>query len=355
MEACEAMEQGIRKLDKTIDVIKCPMADGGEGTLDVLEQHLVLERVYCQVSNPLMRSIEAYYLSDNEVAYIEMAQASGLQCLQPSEYDPLKTSSYGTGELIEHAIESGVGEIYLLIGGSATNDGGIGMAAALGFDFLDKNGQRVTPNGQGLSLIERVVPPQYPDLLKGIHFTVLTDVQNLLCGRQGAAHVYAKQKGADEAMINQLDDGLVHLSRLLKNGFEQLSGAGAAGGLGYGAMTFLAAELRSGVDFIMETIDFENKLKSVDLVITGEGKLDLQTLEGKVVFAVCQRAKYIDIKVAVICGDVESPEYIKQALGAFGVYSLLTPEVSTKFAMTNASELIERNVTVLLKEFISED
>lgn len=301
-EVCNAIQLGLKNFDQSVEVVKLPLADGGEGTLDLLETVLDLKREHVAVNDPLSRTITTYYLRNDSTAFIEMAKASGLQLLANKERNPLHTSTFGTGQLIAHALDQGVDEIFLLIGGSATNDGGVGMAHALGFEFLTEDGGNRLINGAGLSQLTRIVEENRHGRLKEVKFTVLSDVKNPLLGTNGASHVYGRQKGADESAIVVLEEGLMNLARLLNNGVKNIPGAGAAGGLGYGAMSFLNAKIESGIETIMKMVDFERHIMGVDLIITGEGKLDGQTNEGKVVMGVVDMAGRYNIPVGIICG-----------------------------------------------------
>ncbi|GAB5526007.1 MAG: glycerate kinase [Roseivirga sp.] len=350
VEVCEAVSLGIHDYDKGVQIFTHPLADGGEGTLDLLEGALNLKRVPIQVRDPLCRKINSYYLSNGTSAFIEMALASGLQLLQLDERNPLKTSTYGTGELIRDAIKKGAKHIYLMIGGSATNDGGAGMAEALGFEFRAGEDKIKQMNGRHLAEIDGVID-NTDGLLKGVSFTVLTDVQNVLLGAEGASFVYARQKGADDGMVVALDQGLSNLENVLGNGLGNVPGAGAAGGLGYGAMSFLGAELKSGIETVMEITDFEKKLAGVDLIISGEGKMDLQTVEGKVIAGVSGIAREYSIPFSVICGVAEAIEKVQANIQAFGIYPLVNEQTSTEEAMADSFKLVRARAYQLMKGF----
>lgn len=321
IEVCNAIRKGLFRFDSSIETTMLPLADGGEGTLDVLESVLETERITLTVNDPLYRPIATYYLKSKELAFIEMASASGLQLLTPSERNPLKTNTFGTGEMIAHALDSGVNHVYLLIGGSATNDGGIGMARALGYHFETSENAHFTATGEHLEMIEGVSENEIHKRIKDVKFTVLSDVGNKLLGKEGASYMYGGQKGADDSTINLLDKGLANLSGVLSNGFEKVDGSGAAGGLGYGAMSFLHAEIKSGIATIMEIVGFDKYLEQVDLLISGEGKVDAQTAKGKVVSGVFASAKTKNIPIGIICGIADSglkdvePEYVYEVTG----------------------------------------
>ncbi|OEK05899.1 glycerate kinase family protein [Roseivirga misakiensis] len=348
-EVCNAIEKGIKRYSKDIDVVKLPLADGGEGTLDLLEQHMSLERINLVVNDPLFRPISTYYLKDQTRAFIEMSKASGLQLLKDHERNPLNTSSFGTGELIAHALGQNVTEIYLLIGGSATNDGGAGMAEALGFQFITKDGMASKVAGGSLNRLTQVDPSKADQRIENVKFTVLSDVQNVLTGSNGASYVYGAQKGANEIAIEKLDAGLANLASILENGHELHPGAGAAGGLGYGAMSFLKAELVSGIEAIMDVVDFFEYAKDADLIITGEGKMDNQTSEGKVVSGVIQFGKNNNIPIGILCGVFESDN----ALGSSEMILQISDLAQNiDDAMTNASQYLETLAFQMISDFV---
>ena len=348
IEVCNAIESGIKSIDGSIEVVKLPLADGGEGTLDLLEAVLDLKRQFVTVNDPLHRRISVYYLKNHDTAYIEMSKASGLQLLKSEERNPLLTSTFGTGELIAHALGQGVKEIHLLIGGSATNDGGIGMANALGYDFLTKDGEKVTANGAGLSFLNTVDSSKIHEGLNKVKFTVLSDVQNPLTGSNGASYVYGGQKGANEADIIMLDKGLAHLAKMLNNGMESKPGAGAAGGLGYGAMSFLNAKIESGIDGIMRMLAFENHLKGADLIITGEGKMDDQTASGKVISGVSGIASSKNIPIGIICGIQER---YTSSVDSNMVYQLMDLAKNLDDSMLNAKRYTEQLAFQMITDF----
>jgi glycerate kinase len=331
LEACEALERGVRRALPSATVRLFPLADGGEGTAEVLAWHLKGELVEVTVSDPLFKPIVAHYFSFGKTAFIEMAQASGLERLSQDERNPLKTSTFGTGELIKHAIAQGMEEVYLAIGGSATNDGGMGMAAALGWQFLDGNGKALTPIGENLKNVVSVLPPnpevsgQVPQsAIRNPHSAIcipklLCDVTNPLYGPNGAAYVFANQKGADQDAVVQLDDGLRHFAAVVAEqlgiDFSQLPGAGAAGGLGFGAMAFLGARVQGGADAILQLTGFEEAMSGADLLFTGEGCLDSQTGQGKLLAAICRKAKACSVPVVAICGAVDADDAAIAAMG----------------------------------------
>jgi len=322
LEFCNAVHKGLLKVIPKTEVVFLPMADGGDGTIEVVNYYLLGERIQLQVKNPLFQNTLATYLyaSDSKIAFIEMTEASGLKLLNPSELDCKNATTFGTGQLILDAINRGAKEIILGIGGSATNDCGIGMAAALGYRFLDKRDVDVFPIGTSLSQIVTIDDSQVNKELKNVKFKIACDVTNPLYGKNGAAYIYAKQKGATEKDIEFLDKGLEDFSKVLDAKFkiqsQDVIGAGAAGGMGIASKVFLKGELISGIRLIKDLAQFDNKIKNANWIITGEGKLDEQTLSGKTIQGIIDSAKQNGIKVAAFCGMLDLNE---EQLKAFGI------------------------------------
>ncbi len=306
IEFCNIVENVLNEYHPNIDIIKLPLADGGDGTVEVINYYLQGETNAINVSNPLFKQVSASYLYSNsqKTAYIEMAEASGLKLLNTDKLNPLKTSTYGTGELILDAIKTGAEHIILGIGGSATNDCGIGMAKALGYRFWDSNGHELYGTGEDLNKLAHIDTSKSIPELKCIKFEVACDVDNPLYGINGAAQVYAPQKGADAKMVNILDSGLQNFNTIAKNQFkidlQNIPGSGAAGGLGAGCILFLNAELKSGIELIMNIAHYSNQVQNADWIITGEGKLDNQTLSGKVISGIIH--SLTNQKLAIFCG-----------------------------------------------------
>ncbi|TGV02870.1 glycerate kinase [Flavivirga rizhaonensis] len=309
-EFCNAVEEGVKNILPNAKIVKLPLADGGDGTIEILEYHLQGKRVKVIVNDPLFRPIEASYLYMDtvETAFIEMAEASGMALLKAEDRNCFYTTSLGTGDMILDAINKGAKTIILGIGGSATNDCGIGMAMALGYKFEDENGIELSPIGKNLSQIKSINATHVIPELKSVTFKVACDVTNPLFGEYGAAYVYGPQKGASKKEIKFLDEGLQHISKLFLEVFnlevQHIKGAGAAGGMGAGTMVFLNATLQSGIDLVKDLIDFDEKIKNTDWIITGEGKLDSQTLSGKTIQGVITSAEKHNISVAALCGSV---------------------------------------------------
>jgi glycerate kinase len=346
-QVCEALEIGIKKRRPKSVIQLMPLADGGEGTLEVIKTIHGGEWIKKKVNNPLFRPIEANYLwlADQKIAYIEMSRASGIELLKIKERNPYLTSTFGTGELILDAIEKGAIEIILTIGGSATNDAGIGMAAALGFKFLNKEKEELKAVGESLALIHSIIPSQLIHKIQGVKFKVITDVQNPLAGKEGAAYVFAKQKGANAEMIKYLDKGLINMQKLIgqteKGVIGEMKGAGAAGGLGAGAIYFLQAEIAMGAEWLLTKIHFDRAVKKADYVITGEGKIDGQTWGGKLISQVIARCDKQFKQAILVCGVFEDPEKLPIFFDSKEVYSVLSKAKNPKDSMANAAIYLE--------------
>ncbi|HRJ30206.1 MAG TPA: glycerate kinase [Cyclobacteriaceae bacterium] len=327
-QVCDAIETGLNKSGKEFRIRKFPLADGGDGTLEIFlyHQHGVLIEV--EVHDPLMRKIKAVYALSKEgkTAFIEMAKSSGLMLLKQEEYNPLKSSSYGTGELIRHALSNGVEQIIIGIGGSATNDAALGAAEALGFQFFDSAGNRVTPGGESLAKIVCIDRSNVHPRLQHVSVTAICDVTNPFYGEHGAAFVYAPQKGASPADVIRLDYGLQQMAEVFKECFgidvQAIPGAGAGGGFAGGAYALFNARLKSGVETILDLSNFTDALIWADVVITGEGKFDQQSVQGKVVDGVVRQATKSGKKVYVVCGQNEITEVEWKSLGIEHVDSL---------------------------------
>lgn len=305
---CEIMEKEIKNFFPDLEIIKIPVADGGEGTVDSLVQAADGNKVYVKVKGPYFETIDSFYgiLADGETAVIEMAAAAGLP-LAESRKNPSATTTYGVGELIMHAASNGCKKLIIGLGGSCTNDGGAGMAAALGVKFLDNEGNEFIPVGGTLSRIWKIDTSEMLDL-SDLKITAMCDVDNPLCGENGAAKIFGPQKGADHEMAELLDRNLKHFADVIKSQLNKdildMPGAGAAGGLGAGAAVFLNAELKRGIDVVLDTVQFNTLLDRADMVFTGEGKIDGQSLRGKVVHGVAARAKKYGVPVIAVVGDI---------------------------------------------------
>lgn len=303
-EVCDIIGTAFADTVKTAEITKLPAADGGEGLCACLQKIIGGETVKTEVCGVFGEKMTAEYLMLNDkTAVIEMAVCAGLP-LAGEDKNPEKATTYGVGELIIHAVNNGAKKILLGLGGSATNDCGLGMASALGFKFIDKNGEAFIPTGETMCKVNRIIRPENP-----IHIpvTAACDVENPLCGENGAAYVFAPQKGADTDMVKRLDNGLRHVSEIIKRDMNVFvsdkKGSGAAGGMGAGALAFLGAELKKGIDILLDVADFDMKAANSDLIITGEGRLDFQSINGKVISGVAQRAAKYGKTVIAICGS----------------------------------------------------
>jgi len=350
-EVCYHIEKGILKKIPDAQILKIPVADGGEGTIDALLDSLNGKLKNVDVHNPIGNKIQGYYgLIDDSTAIIEMAVASGLPLLTDLERNPLQTNTYGTGELIMDALNSGCNKIIICIGGSATNDGGAGMLKALGVKFYNQLGLMNDINGGNLNEILSFSLNDFDKRIEKIKIIVACDVINPLLGINGASEVFAPQKGADKNQVKILENNLTHFADIVeehfKKEFRNLPGSGAAGGLGFSLLSFLNAELKNGIDIVLNTIDFEQKISSFQpsLIITGEGKMDYQTAFGKAPLGVAILAKKFNIPVIAFCGSLgKNYEHLFEN-GFDGIFSIMKNGVSLKDSMENAGKFLENAV-----------
>lgn len=351
-EVAMAATRGIKAVYPNCEVVAVNVADGGEGTVDAIVEALHGEIIATTVSDPLGRPIQARYGIAGATAIIEMAAASGLPLLRPEERNPWLTSTHGTGEIIMDAIRRGCRQFLVGIGGSAANDAGTGMLQAMGFRFYDANDKEITHCcGGTMQDIVRIDNSDVPDSVRQSTFTIACDVDTPFCGPEGAAPVFAPQKGADTAMVQQLDAGMASLAKVIEDKYRinivPIAGAGAAGGMGGAFRAFLHATLKRGIDMVLDAIDFNTIIQNADLVITGEGKIDFQTAKGKTAAGVLNRAKQQGIPVVAIGGSVEMCDSVQQ-MGFAGVYPILGEKVPLEvamqpdFAATNVENTIRR-------------
>ena len=356
MEVCLALEEGILKSNPSIVVKKCPLSDGGEGSLEVIKAALEVDPINCTVTDPIGRPINTFFLYNkhNKTAYIELAKASGLELLEKSEQDCTITSTTGTGELINHALDLQPNKIILFIGGSATNDGGMGIGMALGTKFINEQHEQINPVGGNLNDIVHIDLSSLDKRVHNIKFIVATDVTNLLYGVNGAAYIYAPQKGASKKQVALLDNGLKNIASIFNNllniDHSNTEGAGAAGGVGFGMCALFNAQITSGIGLIMKELGFENSVNDCDLVITGEGKMDAQTIKGKVVSGVANICKKNNKALIVACGvnSLESQQ-IKN-LGINHVLSIHDFTQDNNDAMINAHEYLKNGIKTLINK-----
>ena len=325
MEAGMAIKDGILAAKPDAEVIVKPLADGGEGTTDALIEGMNGERIDLTVTGPMHTPVDAYYgyLKDTNTAVMEMASAAGITLVPDSEKNPLLATSYGVGEMINDAIQRGCRNFIIGIGGSVTNDGGIGMLKALGVRFLDENGKDAGEGGQALAKVARIDVSGMNPLLKECHIQVACDVNNPLCGENGSTYVYGPQKGVTEDMKKTLDEAMAHFARVtsetLENDYMNTPGAGAAGGLGYAFLAYTGAALTPGIELILDAVGLEEELSGADVVVTGEGRLDFQTAMGKAPVGVARLAKKYNAMVIAFAGSVtkEATACNKEGIDAF--------------------------------------
>lgn len=344
MEVCSCIERGILKVFKNADIKKIPVADGGEGTVDSILYAAGRNIKKVNVKNPEGKIIEAKYgVINKEKAVIEMAEASGITLVDDNNRNPLKYSTYGTGELIKDAVNNNIKEILIGIGGSATNDCGIGMANALGYKFLDENNNELEPIAENMIKVASIDDSNVDKRIFDIKINVACDVRNPLYGENGATAIYGKQKGVTEDSFDILDNGLKNIARIVKEKFNKeidyIEGSGAAGGLGGGLVAFCNANLKSGIDAVLDIIDFEDKIKDASLIITGEGAIDGQTKKGKVPVGVARRAN--GIPVIAIVGDIRDGAEAVYDMGIVSIMPALKRAMPLDEAIKNSKTLIE--------------
>lgn len=341
LEVAEAVERGIHRVDSSVVCDKFPVADGGEGLIQTL-RHSSDELVKVRVHGPLFEEMESSYLKRGHTAVIEMAAASGLPLVPSDKLNPLETTTLGTGELMKHALENGCTELLIGIGGSATNDGGIGMASALGVRFLDGSGNDVVPAGKSLERIARIETDGLSPFVGKAVIRVACDVDNPLCGENGASTIYGPQKGATSEMIGRLDAGLHHLAVCAGKESAALEpGSGAAGGLGFALRVFCGAELESGITMVLSAIGIDRSLKTSDLVITGEGRIDGQSRRGKVPVGVAKLAKKYSLPVIAFAGDIGPGTESLYDAGIDAIVSTTNAAMKLDYAMSHSLELTE--------------
>lgn len=347
-EVCEAMERGIRKANSQIRCIHVPMADGGEGTMQSLVD-ATGGRVYSkEVVGPLGNNVVAEYgiLGNGEIGVIEMASASGIHLVDSEKRNPLITTTFGTGQLIKACLDKGVKKLLIGIGGSATNDGGAGFIQALGGRLLDENGDDLSYGGGALAKLHTIDLSNLDERLKYVSVEVACDVNNPLCGKEGASYVFGPQKGATREMIEILDQNLSHYAEVIK---EQLgkdviskAGAGAAGGLGAGLMAFLDVKLKSGIEMVIEYANLEEKVRDADMVWTGEGSIDFQTQYGKTPLGVAMIAKKYNKPVIALAGRVGNDIDILYDKGIDAIFGIMRGVTSIEEALVKGPENVEK-------------
>ncbi|HUT75561.1 MAG TPA: glycerate kinase [Armatimonadota bacterium] len=345
--AADAIEQGVRAVVPSAELVRVPLADGGEGTaqalVDATGGRLVQQRVW----GPLREPVEAFFgiLGDDTTGVVETAAASGLALVPAERRDPRVTTTYGTGQLIAAAMDQGCTKVIVAVGGSATNDGGAGMAQALGARLTDDNGEQLGPGGAELARLAKVDVSNMDARVRTTEFCIATDVNNPLCGPQGASAVYGPQKGATPDMVRELDSALMRyatvIARDLKQEVADRPGAGAAGGLGAGLMAFLGAQPRMGIAVVLETVDFESYLEAADLVITGEGRIDSQTAYGKTLSGLGRLARRYNVPVIALAGAVHEEAERLAEIGIDAAVSIVPAPMTEAEAMAQAGALLQ--------------
>ena len=348
-QACDAMQRGILRVLPNAQCIQVPMADGGEGTVDALIAALSGQRVVCEVTGSLAaQRIKTYWglVDGGKTAVIEMAKANGIDLLIPEQRNPLKTSTFGTGEMIKQALDLGVAKIILGLGGSVTNDGGAGMAEALGVKFLDEQGHLVQACGGSLNRVQSIDLSGLDERLKQIEIMIASDVNNPLCGPNGASYVFGPQKGADAEMVKILDQNLRHFANVVETtigaSYQHMAGAGAAGGLGFGLLAFTGASIRSGVELVIEQTQLAEKIAQADYVLTGEGKIDFQTQFGKTPYGVAQLAKQLNKPVIAFAGLLGEGFEELYNLGFSQIIGINPPGCTLQDALDNAESNLQK-------------
>lgn len=359
VNAANAIEAGLKKASEYMEVEKIPMADGGEGTVEALVMAAGGTIIPCEVTGPLGDRISSFYgvLNDGKTAVIEMAAASGLTLVPLEKRNPMVTTTFGTGELIRIAAEQGCKKILIGIGGSATNDGGMGMAQALGVNFYDRNGNKLGTGAKELTHIADIDMSSIYDTLRNIEIQVACDVTNTLCGSNGASFIYAHQKGATPDMIIELDEGLSKyadvIAKKLSVNIKDIPGSGAAGGLGGGLMAFLNAKLTSGIDFMIDASKMKEKVKKADLVITGEGQTDKQTSFGKVPIGIAKIAAGYGTPVICLSGSLGDGYEDVYRYGITGIFSIINRPMALPEAMDNAALLLEQSARSIGRMYLN--
>ena len=354
IEVCNIIKEKVNEFFPKCNAIMIPIADGGEGTVDTFIYSLKAEKVNLKVKNAFGEVIDVYYGRIKNKAIIEVAQVVGLVSAEGRE-DPSITSTYGVGEIISHAIEHGCNEIFIGLGGSCTNDCGVGAASALGTVFKNKNGEEFIPVGKNLNDIEYIDISKTLEKLKNCKVTAMCDIDNPMYGENGAAFVFAPQKGADENMVKMLDNNLRALSEKIKKNLNKdvsnIKGSGAAGAFGAGVCAFFNGELKSGIEIILDLIDFDNLISDADIIFTGEGQIDSQSLNGKVVIGISKRAKKQNIPVIVLAGSIGEGAEKAYDEGVSAIFSINQKAEDYSISRFKAKENLEKTIDSLLRYY----
>lgn len=358
LDVAKNIESAVRAVDSDIETVLMPVADGGEGTVDAIASCVPAEIQKVMVCGPMKVEAEAYYaiIEDGKTAVIEMAQASGLPMVSVAERNPLLATTYGTGQLMKDALDKGVKKMIIGIGGSATNDGGAGALNALGALFLDKKGKQLSLGGGTLAELKEIDLSQFDKRIYDTEIVVACDVTNPLTGPTGASYIYGPQKGATPEMVEELDQALRHFAdvsrEVLNEDFSLCPGAGAAGGLGFALLAFCKAKFAAGIDIVLDVCGFEKELQDADLVITGEGRIDGQSVCGKVLYGIGMRAKEKNVPVIAIGGGVKEDSEALLDFGISAMFSIANGPMTLEYAMENGPALIRQVVKNIMRVFV---
>lgn len=359
MEVAQAIERGVRKADKEVETVLIPVADGGEGTLDSLVAATNGRKVKVMVMGPLLKPVQAEYgiLGDEETCVIEMASASGLCLVQANELNPMCSTSFGTGELILKALNDGCRKFIIGIGGSATNDGGVGMLQALGMKLLDSKQQSIGFGGGELNKLVHINTEQFDSRIAECEFLIASDVQNPLVGINGASAVFGPQKGATPVMVEKLEENLSHWANMVEKKMNirlhDSAGAGAAGGIGGAFQAFFPSQTKRGIDIVIEYTNLKEKLVGADCVFTGEGQIDFQTASGKTPMGVAQEAQRQGIPVFALAGSVGEGVDVLYGYGITSIHSIVNGPITLQAAMENGAQLLEQSAEQVMRTYLS--
>lgn len=356
IKAADAIEEGIKLVFRDAEVIKLPIADGGEGTVDAITSAVGADVIEKIVTGPLGSPVNAKMaILKDGTAVIEMAEASGITLVRDKQKNPLKTTTYGTGELILEAVNRNCKKIIIGIGGSATNDCGSGMAQALGFMLLDEDHREIGFGGGELGKTKEIKQSLIYDKLMGIEIIVACDVNNPLCGDRGASAIYGPQKGATSEMVKLLDANLDYFAGIIKKDLHKdikdIPGAGAAGGLGGALIAFLNAKLKPGIQLVLDAVEFQDKVKDADLVITGEGRIDRQSAFGKVPMGIAEASKIFNVPVIAVGGSIGEGADALYDVGVDAIASIMTHPMTLEYAINNSYELLKHAVERIMRVY----
>ncbi|WNS73812.1 glycerate kinase [Bacillus sp. DTU_2020_1000418_1_SI_GHA_SEK_038] len=359
LEAAQAIEKGVKNAILHAETVLVPVADGGEGTMDSLVSATNGHKVEHKVKGPLLHPVQAAYgiLGDQETCVIEMASASGLCLIDSARLNPMTATTFGTGQLIKKALDDGCSKFILAIGGSATNDGGVGMLQALGMKFLDANGEPVGYGGSELIRIAHIDDQEFDSRIANCEFLIATDVQNPLVGENGASFVFGPQKGATPEMVEILDNNLRHWADLvgIKTGIRlhDMPGAGAAGGIGGAFQAFFPSVTKRGIDLVIEYSGLSDHLADADCVFTGEGQIDFQTASGKTPMGVAEAAKIKGIPVFALTGSIGKGIDVLYEHGITSVHSIINSPITLQEAIANAAILLEQGAEQVMRTYLA--